>query len=184
MKRVLIIVTVIMLIICIFASMFITYLCTEGVSEMYYEEITLKEDVVFDDQQFIELYGKSVTLTAGMKGHAVDVIDSNGDTKSYEYINAHFCSTEGIEISVAISIDPEADTTILNISDSNITDIWAVFSISKIESYQTVLSDYQQTRERFHSRIRNTWITGTAITTVIVGILVCLLFLESKKLKR
>lgn len=183
MRRVLITVIVISLILCIPVSLFITLQYTDGISEMYYREITLAEDIVIDDPEFIEFYGKPLTLTAGMKGHTVDAIDNYGDTKGYEYINAHFLIDDGYGISIAISIDPEADTMMMRDSNYEVEVDTVVFSISKIESYQTVLSEYFQTRERFHARVRNAWVAGIAIAGAFVGILVGILFFMCKRTK-
>ena len=183
MRRVLITVIAISLIVCIPLSVFIIQLYTDGISEMYYTEITLAEDIVFDDPQFVEFYGKPVTLTAGMKGHAVDAIDKYGDTKGYEYISAHFLIEDGPGLSVAISIDPEAETTMMRDTNYEVVIDTVVFSISKIESDQTVLSGYLQTRERFHARVRTAWITGIAIAGAIVGILVGILFFMCRRTK-
>lgn len=184
MRRLLFIVIIFLLIIIIPGGIFVTKMNTDGISEIYYKEITLTEDIVLDDQQFIEFYGNPITLAAGMKGQIVDVVDCNGDTKGYEYINTRFNMSDGFIISVAISIDPEAETTVIKTFDSNVTDILVVFSINKVESYQNILSEYLQTRENYHKRVRNEWIKGTVITITVAAAAVAAACFVNKRIHK
>ena len=171
-KKALVIITVIILIIVIPTGLFITRMNTYGISEIYYKEFTLTEDIVFDDPQVIELIGEPVTLEAGMQGVIVDAIDYGGDTKGHEFINTRCGIGDGGLYSIVISIDPEAETHAQIIKNSNATYILLVINISKIESGQTIIPEYLQTRENYHTRVRNEWIKGAAITVTIAAALV------------
>lgn len=171
-KKALVIITVIILIIVIPTGMFITRMNTYGISEIYYKKFTLTEDIVFDDPQVIELIGEPEILEAGTQGVIVDAIDYVGDTRGYEYISARYdIGGKGL-CSVVISIDPETETSAHVITDSNVTDILLVINISKIESGQTIIPEYLQTRENYHTRVRNEWIKGTVITVTVAAALV------------
>ena len=180
-KKALVIITVIILIIVIPTGLFITRMNMYGISEIYYKEFTLTEDIVFDDPQVIELIGEPVTLEAGTQGVIVDAIDYGGDTRGYEYISAHYSIGGKGLCSVVISIDPEAETRAHVITDSNVTDILLIINISKIESGQTIIPEYLQTRENYHTRVRNEWIKGTAITVTVAAALVAATCLTYKR---
>ena len=180
-KKALVIITVIILIIVIPTGMFITRMNTYGISEIYYKKFTLTEDIVFDDPQVIELIGEPITLEAGTQGVIVDAIDDGGDTRGYEYISARYdIGGKGL-CSVVISIDSETETSAHVITDSNVTDILLVINISKIESGQTIIPEYLQTRENYHTRVRNEWIKGTAITVTVAAALVAATCLTYKR---
>ncbi len=183
-KKALVIITVIILIIVIPTGLFITRMNTYGISEIYYKEFTLTEDIVFDDPQVIELIGEPVTLEAGTQGVIVDAIDDGGDTRGYEYISAHYSIGGKGLCSVVISIDPEAETRAHVITDSNVTDILLIINISKIESGQTIIPEYLQTRENYHTRARNEWIKGTVITVTVAAALVAAACLTYKRMNK
>ena len=183
-KKALVIITVIILIIVIPTGLFITRMNTYGISEIYYKEFTLTEDIVFDDPQVIELIGEPVTLEAGMQGVIVDAIDYGGDTKGHEYINTRCGIGDGGLYSIVISIDPEAESHAQINKDSNTTYILLVINISKIESGQTIIPEYLQTRENYHTRVRNEWIKGSAITVTVAVALVAAACLTYKRMHK
>ncbi|MBO4460509.1 MAG: hypothetical protein J5778_07630 [Clostridiales bacterium] len=126
----------------------------------------MAEDLIFDDQTIVDLYGEPIKLSKGMSGRIVDVIDSHGDTIGYDYINVHFKVKDGKTISAAISFDRKMDSSVLVLKEG-ILDIRPVFDISKIEYPQTVLSEYKLSRERYFTTIRMIRIIVVSISVVI-----------------
>ena len=92
-------------------------------------------------------------MLSGTQGKIWDKIDYWGDSLGYDYIDASFVLENGSTIYIPVSINPVED----EIRKPSI-------GINKIASFQTILSEYAQSRERYHSRVKISYIVG-----IIVG---------------
>lgn len=127
-----------------------------SISETCNREIVLSKDVVFNQSETTELYGDSVILPAGTTGVIADSIDYSGDTKGYDLINVHLARVDEQSYDVAISFDQVTDTKMNE-------DRTLIFDISYIESAETILSEYKNSREKYYTRIRNARLCGAVV---------------------
>lgn len=123
------------------------------VYEVYKKEITLAENITLDNEDYIMQNGEPLVLLSGTQGKMWDKIDYWGDSLGYDYIDASFVLENGSTIYIPVSINPVED----EIRKPSI-------GINKIASFQTILSEYAQSRERYHSRVKISYIVG-----IIVG---------------
>lgn len=146
------------------------YIYFSHFSEKYEKKITLAEDIILDDELTVFLYGNPVILNKGDKGYIHDEINSVlGDEAGEAYIDARFSIGDGDSITVFISTDIESD----NPPSAPVVDI------DSIESSQTILNEYKQSRERYYTKVRNTQILGTAIIMVsLLAIYTIVIFLN------
>lgn len=158
--------TIISVILAILLGIVISNCCLLFVFESYDKEISMAEELVFDDQRIIELYGEPIILSKGMKGRIVDIIDCHGDTMGYENINVHFVVGDGKPVSAVISFDRAIDSTVLVLNEG-IIDVRPIFDISKIESSQTILLEYKNSRERYLKTTQTIRVIGTTVSLVV-----------------
>lgn len=123
------------------------------VYEVYKKEITLAENITLDNEDYIMPNGEPLVLPSGTQGKMWDKIDYWGDSLGYDYIDASFVLENGSTIYIPVSINPVED----EIRKPSI-------GINNIASFQTILSEYAQSRERYHSRVKISYIVG-----IIVG---------------
>ena len=148
------------------------YIYFSNIRESYDREITLAEDIILDDELTVFLYGNPVILNKGDKGYIHDEINSVlGDEAGEAYIDARFSIGDGDSITVFISTDIESD----NPPSAPVVDI------DSIESSQTIINEYKQSRERYYTKVRNTQILGTALVVVIILVISAVVFLICKK---
>lgn len=126
------------------------------VFEVYKKEITIAEEITFDDEEFIKRNGEPLVMVSGTHGKMWDKIDYWGDSLGYDYIDASFVLENGSTIYVPVSINPEAE------------EMWKPsININKITSFQSILSEYAQSRERYHSRVRISNVVGIIVGAVV-----------------
>ena len=149
------------------------YVYFSYISESYDREITLAEEIVLDDELTLFFHDNPVVLKKGDKGHIHDEVNSQlGDEVGEAYINARFSTNDGDYISVSISTDIESDDSPAG----------TVIDINKLESSQTILEEYKQSRERYHTKVRNSQITVTAIFVAIAVVIAAIVLMASKLL--
>lgn len=140
---------------------------SELVSESYQTEITMAKTVVLDGQSVISKYGKSISLESGMKGEIKDVIDWYGEKHNYQHIRAEFVLSNGDTLYVILNNDIEC-------LDNTIT---PVIDINNIENSQIVISDFNQTRDLYNYKVKQTIISGCIISTIIAVIIVSIVII-------
>ena len=137
---------------------------------LFRKDITLAEDVVFDDEYTTSVYGGPVVIEKGTKGSITDGADYRSDDAGEEYIHAFFTLSDGRGIDPLLSTDMPSDRNPSKLID-----------ISKIESSQEVLSEYKQSREDLRTRIRNTRITGALIGFAVSAVITVVVLAVNKK---
>lgn len=154
----------------------------------YFRDIIIAEDSIIENQELTEIYGdgKPFTISSGMHGRIEDSIAAiGGDTKGYEYINAYIYDVNGSSLNVAISIDPDVDNDVIivesrpdlimsesNLDNTKIRIVYPVIGISKIDSYEEILLEYKQSREKYNFRIKAARMSGVA-TGFGMSIILC-----------
>ena len=163
---------------CAAAGIFGAYCRERDIVEVYYKEVTVTEDIVFDDDATVpddvvsagdDAIRKScgaVKIPAGTTGTIRDLVNSRGDEVGTDRIRADFRLDDGTIIMAVIPADPDAD----------IFSSGYVIDVNKIESGQAILSEYKQTRETYKTRVRNTWVLGTLIG-IVSAILLSVFFM-------
>ena len=129
--------------------------------EVYSTNIVMAEDVIIDNQHVINEYGKAIILTKGMRGSVFKPIDDYSDQNGYENITADFKIDDTRIITVLIAID-----------DPNEVWNYPTIGIDKIESSQLFISEYKQTRDRYHSRVQKAQTIG-AVISVVISLFLC-----------
>ena len=165
-----------------------SYIFGRNIVENYFQDITIVEDIIIDDQELVDLYGEGgpIVISSGLHGRIEDSIASiGGDTKGYEYINAYIYDVNGKSLNVAISIDPEVNKDVMvvesgahsissnsGLDNSKVRIVYPVIGISKLDSYQRILSEYKQSREAYYSEIRASRIKGV-VTGIATSLILC-----------
>ena len=156
------------------------YIYFSDISEKYEREFTLAEDFVVHagfsvaSDGYWYVLNDPVVLNEGRIGHICDEVNSvKGDEAGEEYINAKFDLDNGDYIEVCISTDIKSDNR-LSVP---------VIDINSIESSQTILNEYKQSRERYHTKAKNMQIVGTAIVVVLLLAISAVVLLLGKKLR-
>lgn len=165
MERKSLVVLILMVAACVAAGVLGAYSHERNIVEVLYRDVTVTEDIVFDDDETVKKYGGAVTIPAGMTGTIRNMVNSRGDAAGEGRIRAEFKLDDGTFIMAAIPADPDADTGSYRF----------VIDVNKIESGQTILSEYRQTRETCKTRVRNTWILGI-LTGIVAAILLTAFF--------
>lgn len=137
---------------------------------IFSKDITLAEDVVFEDEYSTYFHGSPVIITKGAVGSITDEATYNADDAGEEFIHATFLSSDGDWIDVVLSTDMPSDNPPTLLID-----------IQKIESSQEVLSEYKQSREYVRSSIRNTRIIGALIGFAVSAVIVVIVFAVNRK---
>lgn len=166
----------------------ISYLIERNIVVDYFQDIVIAEDIIIDDQELVDVYGDGgpIVISSGLHGRIEDSIAAiGGDTKGYEYINAYIYCANGKSLNVAISIDSEVDNDVMvvesgphpvssnsGLDNTNVRIVYPVIGISKIDSYQRILSEYKQSREDYYSGIRAARIKGV-VTGIITSLILC-----------
>ena len=165
MERKSLVVLILMIAACVAAGVLGAYSHERNIVEVLYRDVTVTEDIVFDDDETVEKYGGAVTIPAGMTGTIRNMVNSKGDAAGEGLIRAEFKLDDGTFIMAAIPADPDADTGSYRF----------VIDVNKIESGQMILSEYRQTRETYKTRVRNTWVLGI-LTGIVSAILLTAFF--------
>ena len=165
MERKSLVVLILMIAACVAAGVLGAYSHKRNIVEVLYRDVTVTEDIVFDDDETVEKYGGAVTIPAGMTGTIRNMVNSKGDAAGEGLIRAEFKLDDGTFIMAAIPADPDADTGSYRF----------VIDVNKIESGQMILSEYRQTRETYKTRVRNTWVLGI-LTGIVSAILLTAFF--------
>lgn len=139
------------------------------ISETYFKEFTLANDVVFDEPEIVDFYGGPLKYPAGMKGSIVESISGGVEVKGHEYINIHIRSENGTGADAAISIDPDSEKGAYALK-GDIYGVVAVFSLNDIEDSETILTEYKELHERYYSRAK-TARTVSLVTSVAVSLI-------------
>ena len=126
------------------------------ISQVYEKEFVLCDQVVFDDEATLEKYGEPLVLNAGDKGKITDIICGWGDELGYEYMEAKFWLDDGSFFSVAIPVVPDYENPPK-----------AVVELNKIADADTLVSEYNQSREMYQSKVNGTRIYGIVIGLII-----------------
>ncbi|WP_034448977.1 hypothetical protein [Butyrivibrio sp. AE2032] len=138
----------------------------KGFSGHFDKDIIISETLVFDEPEIIEQYGHAVVIEAGSHGSISDLITSSGDINGYDYIGTSILLENGDYIKAVISFDGKTEKQVVKATDiyPHSTDKYIiVFDISKIESSQTVLDGYKESREQYYSSVRKARIDGMII---------------------
>lgn len=151
-------------------GLFFGYVSSHSCFVLFRKNITLAEDVVFDNEYTTHIYGGPVVISKGTKGSITDGADYRSDDCGEEYIHAFFTLSDGEGTDVLISTGMPSDLK----PDLSI-------DISKIESSQEVLSEYKQSRENLRTRIRNTRITGALIGFAVPVVITIIFLVVNKK---
>ena len=151
-------------------GLFFGYVSSHSCFVLFRKNITLAEDVVFDNEYTTHIYGGPVVISKGTKGSITDGADYRSDDCGEEYIHAFFTLSDGEGTDVLISTGMPSDLK----PDLSI-------DISKIESSQEVLSEYKQSREDLRTRIRNTRITGALIGFAVPVVITIIFLVVNKK---
>lgn len=143
------------------------------ISETYFKEFTLVNDVVFDEPEIVDFYGGPLTFPAGTKGSISESVSGGVEIKGYEYINIHIHSENGTGVDAAISIDPDSEKGIYTL-EGDIYGVVVVFSLKDIEDSQTILAEYEELHERYYSRVKAarkaSLIASVAVSLVLSGV--------------
>ncbi len=143
------------------------------ISKSFQADITLTETVVFDDQNIISIYGNPLTFEKGTTGKILDVIDSYGEKHNCDHIRAMLTSSDGQQINVILVSrqEEEKDYDIFqneeaSVTTSNGTDVKTktnifvtttpVIDINKTENAQTVISEFNQIKEKYYQEVKQT----------------------------
>ena len=132
--------------------------------QYYRKQVVLKEDVILDDVYTTEKFGTSVILPAGVTGYISDKVDYWGDELGYENIDTSFVLDDGNYIDIAVSIKEDAEPYDIPTID-----------ISRLDNAQTILSEYNQSREKYTTRVNSAKVVGVVIG-VAFSLLLSLLF--------
>ena len=151
-------------------GLFFGYVSSHSCFVLFRKNITLAEDVVFDNEYTTHIYGGPVVISKGTKGSITDGADYRSDDCGEEYIHAFFTLSDGEGTDVLISTGMPSDLK----PDLSI-------DISKIESSQEVLSEYKQSREDLRTRIRNTRIAGALIGFAVSAVITVVVLAVNKK---
>lgn len=147
---------------------------SKTITETYRTTATLKEDVVFDDDMTINKYGSPLVLSAGTQGDILDKIDYWGDEIGFEYIRIDFHLDDGLKLYAMIPID-----SVLSESSNRY-----IIEASSFEDYQTIISEYQLSREVYYSRVNHQKIVGTIIglgISVLISVVISYTYLCIQK---
>ena len=132
------------------------------VFERYEKEVLLTEDIVFDDELTVTLFGRPIMLNKGMSGMIVDQVDHNGDDGGEKYMHVQFNLYDGRVFSSLIETTKDVDDSLEK-----------TIKIDQIESGETIVSEYKETRNRYYEKIKRNNTIGIVI--VIVGtVVMCL----------
>ena len=146
------------------------------ISETYFKDFTLANDVVFDEPEIVELYGGPIMFPAGTKGRISESIADGIEVKGYEFINVHITADSDTAVDAAISVDPDAEKSIY-IIDGNIRGVVAVFSPNDIEDHETILAEYKAMHEKYYSRAkasRTASIVASVAVSLVLSCVICL----------
>ena len=129
--------------------------------EIYRTSIVLAEDVILDDKNTIDQFGETVILTKGMRGRVSDKIDHYSDQNGYENITVDFQLDDTKTLRALIAIE-------------NSNEIWdyPTIGIDKFESSQKIITEYQQSRNKYYSRVQNSR-TVSVMISVAVSLVLC-----------
>lgn len=168
------------------------YRKTKGITEGYKTRITLKETVVFDDQDIVDQYGGPVTLEAGTAGEIYEILDWYIVKHQYKHIQASFPTDAGrLNVILGYEMEDGADTDanveIYNAS-INVLDeekeqgktfqvATPVININKINDSQKIVSGFKQMYERYYQRVNQTWIKGGIIGAICAFVMVSAVWL-------
>ena len=137
---------------------------------IFSKDITLAEDVVFEDGYSTYFHDGPVVITKGTSGYITDEATYGADDSGEEFIHATFLLDDGGSIGVLLSTDMPSDKH---------PDL--LIDIQKIESSQEVLSEYKQSREYVRTSIRNTRIIGALIGFAVSAVIVVIVFVVNRK---
>ena len=149
--------------------------------ELYNTGITLNKTVVFDDPFFVENYGGPVTLEAGTTGEINDLIDRYTEEQNHKHIEASFALDEDRDFNVILGYEMESgkDTDIIidtytvpenPFEDESETYTFEVktpeININIINDSQRIISEFNQARERYNQKIKQTMISGSIVAAI------------------
>ena len=147
---------------------------SKTITETYRKTATLKEDVVFDDDVTINKYGGPLVLFAGTQGDILDKIDYWGDEIGFEYIRIDFLLDDGLKFYAMIPID-----SVVSESSNRY-----IIEASAFEDYQTIISEYQLSREIYYSKVNHQKTFGTVIglgISVLISVVISCTYLCIQK---
>ena len=149
--------------------------------ELYKTGITLNKTVVFDDPYFVENYGGPVTFEAGTTGEIYDLIDRYTEKQNHKHIKASFALDEDRDFNVILGYEMESgkDTDIIidtytvpenPFEDESETYTFEVktpeININIINDSQRIISEFNQARERYNQKIKQTMISGSIVAAI------------------
>lgn len=146
--------------------------------EVFECDVTLVEDIVFDDEVTLAYYDNPVSLNAGTKGKVNDTVTCFIDDYGTDYMRVSFLLSDGQEFVTAISVYPESERNTEPLTKAKIIDI------SQIESPDSVVEKYTQSREKFRSRKKNIDIIGPVVTFVASVVFAAIILLVDYKLRK
>ena len=161
--------TVIMLIISIpFGVMVSLKYSYPKVYEVFEAQVTLSENVTFDDELTVFIHGFPITLYKGMTGNIRDMASSNGDDSGEAFIHVSFELDNGDSFDALIPAYDSAEGA-----------SGPVIKLNELESPQSTLEGYLQSRKNYHSEIRFSLISGAVLSFVVICIIAAVLKLIS-----
>lgn len=140
--------------------------CSTWIVEYCKYDAVTAEEMVFDEPEIIEQYGRKLVIKEGTRCRVYDAIAYTGDLNGYEYIDADLILGNSRSIKVAISFEHGPEKAVYPATDifpHSLDDYIIVFDVGKLESSQVVLDEYKQTYKSYYSRVNGAKIKGISI---------------------
>lgn len=138
-----------------------------GLFQIYRKEITLANEVIFDDQKTIDKYGEPVVLQSGINGYISDKVDYWGDERGYDFIDASLTLNNGDIFDIAIALNA-----------GSLYPLAPTIDISNFEDANIIQMEYKLSRESYFSKVNSANELGLilgAVISLILSFLVCLI---------
>lgn len=144
-----------------------------NISDSYFDEFYLSDDVVFDEPEIVGFYGEALVFNAGDKGYIVETVDVDKRIKN-GYVNVHMTSSNGKAADCAIINDTTVEKTI-EVSNTGNYNVLVVFGPNKIESYDTVFNEYAQACDAYSLCVNKTRVYSiiicVCISILVIGVI-------------
>lgn len=188
-------ITILMLMVIISYGIIYSINKSKFIIEYYKTDITLVEDVVFDEPHLINEYGAPIKLNRGAQGVIDYYIDWRVKEQDYERIRAKFFLENSDEFVVYLMPKQEAesngyyilqsldasiekyDGSVIQVVPGTIDVVIPIIDFDRIEEAQTIISDHNKIVETYNQEVTQTIISGSIVAALIAVILVFALWL-------
>ena len=164
------------------------------VVESYRSEITLKETIVLDDQNTLNKFNGPITLEKGTKGEILDAFDWYSESHGYKHIKARFTlDDKRLDVILVFEKESEGSEDNIQVVDSTITigngeeqqiipgtitvSDPPFIDINSVEDSQRIIFEFQQVRESYNQKVKQTVIIGSVISVIIAIALVSVVWI-------